>query len=134
MNEGRREIIQVVVVLVAIIFLIKLFSIQVLNDSYKNLASINAIRKEVQYPVRGLIKDRNGKIMVYNSPEFDLLIILREVKNFDSARFCQVFEMTQEELRGRFKSLLTEIKNKKASKLHPTPFIRQLSDYFLSKI
>jgi penicillin-binding protein 2 len=134
MNEGRREIIQVVVVLVAIIFLVKLFSIQVINDSYKNLASINAIRKEVQYPVRGLIKDRNGKIMVYNSPEFDLLIILREVKNFDSARFCKVFDITQEELRGRFKSLLTEIKNKKASKLQPTPFIRQLSDYDLAKI
>jgi penicillin-binding protein 2 len=134
MNEGRKEIIQVVVVVVAIIFLIKLFSIQVLNDSYKNLASINAIRKEVQYPVRGLIKDRNGKIMVYNSPEFDLLIILKEVKNFDSARFCKVFDMTQEELRGRFKSLLTEIRNKKASKLQPTPFIRQLSDYDLAKI
>jgi penicillin-binding protein 2 len=134
MNEGRKEIIQVVVVLVAIVFLIKLFSIQVLNDSYKNLASINAIRKEVQYPVRGLIKDRNGKIMVYNSPEFDLLIILREVKDFDSARFCKVFDITQEELRGRFKSLSTEIKNKKASKLQPTPFIRQLSDYDLAKI
>ncbi|HEY8938209.1 MAG TPA: peptidoglycan glycosyltransferase, partial [Cyclobacteriaceae bacterium] len=97
MNEGRREIIQVVIVLVAIVFLIKLFSIQVLNDNYKNLASINAIRKEIQYPVRGLIRDRNGKLIVYNSPEFDLLIILKEVKHFDSARFCEVFDMSQEE-------------------------------------
>jgi penicillin-binding protein 2 len=134
MNEGRKEIIQGVVVLVAIIFLIKLFSIQVLNDNYKNLASINAIRKEIQYPVRGLIYDRNGKIIVYNNPEFDLLIILKELENFDSAKFCQVFDMTQEELRGRFNSLLTEIKNKKASKLQPTPFIRQLSNYDLAKI
>jgi penicillin-binding protein 2 len=134
MNEGRKEIIQIVVVLVAIIFLVKLFAIQVLNDNYKNLADINAIRKEIQYPVRGLIKDRNGKVMVYNNPEFDLLIILKEVKNFDSARFCQVFDMSQDELRGRFKALKTEIRNKKASKLQPTPFVRQLSNYDLAKI
>jgi len=134
MNEGRREIIQVVIVLVAIVFLIKLFSIQVLNDNYKNLASINAIRKEIQYPVRGLIRDRNGKLIVYNSPEFDLLIILKEVKHFDSARFCEVFDMSQEELRGRFKGLLTEIKNRKASELQPTPFVKQLSNYDLAKI
>jgi penicillin-binding protein 2 len=134
MNEGRKEIIQIVVVLVAIIFLIKLFSIQVLNDNYKNLASINAIRKEIQYPVRGMIRDRNGKIMVYNNPEFDLMIILKEVKDFDSANFCKVFDMSQEELRGRFNSLRTEIRNKKASKLQPSPFIRQLSNYDLAKI
>ncbi len=133
-NEGRKEIIQGVVILVAVIFLIKLFSIQVLNENYKNLASINAIRKEIQYPVRGLIYDRNGKIMVYNNPEFDLLIILKEIKNLDSARFCHVFDMTQEELKGRFKSLMSEIRNKKASELQPTPFIHQLSNFDLAKI
>jgi penicillin-binding protein 2 len=134
MNEGRKEIIQIVVVLVAIIFLIKLFAIQVVNDNYKNLASINAIRKEIQYPVRGMIRDRNGKIMVYNNPEFDLMIILKEVDNFDSANFCKVFDMSREELRGRFKALKSEIRNKKASKLQPSPFVRQLSNYDLAKI
>ncbi len=92
MNEGRREIIQFVFILIALVFLIKLFFIQVIEDSYKNLAGINAIRKEIQYPVRGLIYDRNGKLIVYNSPEYDLLIILREVEHFDTLRFrrCSV--------------------------------------------
>src|SRR5688572_13923763 len=103
MNEGRKEIIQFVFVLMGFIFLVKLFFIQILEDSYKNLADVNAIRKEVQYPIRGIIKDRNGKLIVYNNPEFDLMIILREVKNFDSTRFCQVFEITQQQLRGLYK-------------------------------
>jgi len=134
MNEGRKEIIQIVIVLVAIVFLIKLFAIQVVNDSYKNLADINAILKETKYPVRGLITDRKGKLIVYNDPEYNLLIILKEVKHLDSAKFCHVFEMPPEELRARFKGLITEIRNHKASELQPTPFIKQLSNYDLAKI
>lgn len=134
MNEGRREIIQIVFVLIALIFLVKLFFIQVVDDTYENLADINAIRKDVQHRVRGLIYDRNGKLMVYNNPEYDLLIILKEVKNFDSTRFCQVFQITPQELRGYFKTLQTDIRNRKASELQPTPFIKQLSNKDMAMI
>jgi penicillin-binding protein 2 len=134
MNEGRKEIIQFVFVLIGFVFLVKLFFIQIIEDSYKNLADVNAIRKEVQYPIRGIIKDRNGKLIVYNNPEFDLMIILREVKNLDSARFCQVFEITQAQLQNLFKGFHTEIRNRKANELQPYPFIRQLSNYDLARI
>lgn len=134
MNEGRREIIQIVFVLIGLIFLIKLFSIQVLEGTYKDLAAVNAIRKVPQPPVRGLIRDRNGKLIVYNSPEFDLMIILKEVKHFDSARFCQVFGIDQERLRNHFKNLRTEIRNRKASELQPYAFMRQLSTLDLARI
>ena len=80
MNEGRKEIIQIAFVLVGVIFLVKLFFIQVLDDRYDKLAYSNAILREVDYPVRGLIKDRNGKLIVYNTPEFDLQIIHKEVR------------------------------------------------------
>ena len=100
MNEGRKEIIQIAIVLVGIIFLIKLFFIQVLDSRYAELADSNAILREVDYPVRGLIKDRNGKLIVYNTPEFDLLIIHKEVKTLDTAKFCEVFEMTPAELQA----------------------------------
>jgi len=134
MNEGRREIIQFVFILIALVFLIKLFFIQVIEDSYKNLAGINAIRKEIQYPVRGLIYDRNGKLIVYNSPEYDLLIILREVEHFDTLRFQQVFGITKEQVKQHFKDLYTAIRSRKASELQPTPFIRQLSNEDLARI
>lgn len=134
MNEGRKEIIQIVFILIGLVFLIKLFSIQVLEDSYKDLAAVNAIRKVPQPPVRGLIRDRNGKLIVYNNPEFDLMIVLKEVEHFDSARFCTVFGIDNDKLKGYFKNLKTEIKNKKASELQPYPFIRQLSTFDLAKI
>lgn len=131
MNEGRREIIQIVFVLVGVIFLVKLFFIQVVDSRYKQLADSNAIRAEVDYPVRGLIKDRNGKLIVYNTPEFDLNIIHKEVKTFDSARFCEVFSKTPEELRLLFKELKAR---REYSSVKPTIFLTKLSTLDFAKI
>jgi len=134
MNEGRKEVIQIVFLLIGIVFLFKLFFIQVVDSSYKDLANGNAIRKEVQYPVRGLITDRNGKLIVYNNPEYDLMIVLHDVHAFDSAQFIKVFDLNPVALRGLFKDFFREIKNKKANSLQPYPFIRQLSNFDLAKI
>jgi penicillin-binding protein 2 len=131
MNEGRREIIQAAFVLVALIFLVKLFFIQVVDRKYKDLADSNAILKQVDYPVRGLIYDRNGKILVYNTPEFDLQIIKKEVKTLDSARFCEVFSMTMPQLRQKFKELKAK---REYSAVKPTVFITQLSTLDFAKI
>jgi penicillin-binding protein 2 len=124
MNEGRREIIQIAFILIALIYLVKLFFIQVVDPRYAQLAHMNAIHRIVDYPDRGIIKDRNGKVLVYNTPEFDLLIITKEVKNLDSARFCEVFSMSIEQLRQTFK----ELKQKREySRVKPTVFIKSLS-------
>lgn len=124
MNEGRREIIQIAFITVAIIFLIKLFFIQVIDRRYKDLADSNAIHQIVDYPDRGLIKDRNGKVLVYNTPEFDLQIIRKEVKTLDSARFCKVFSMSMEQLRQAFRDLRAK---REYSPAKPTVFIKGLS-------
>ncbi|MBX2961589.1 MAG: peptidoglycan glycosyltransferase [Cyclobacteriaceae bacterium] len=131
MNEGRKEILQVVIVLTGIVFLVKLFFIQLLDDRYAQLADSNSIMKNIEYPFRGLIHDRNGNLLVYNSPEFDLLIVKREVTHLDSARFCEVFDMTQHELNIKFKELRAR---KEYSPYKPTVFIKQLSNYDFAKI
>ncbi len=131
MNEGRKEIFQIVFVLTGIIFLVKLFTVQILDDRYEQLAASNSIMKEIEYPFRGLIYDRNGKLLVYNSPEFDLLIVTKEVKQLDSARFCEVFDITHAELLLRFKELKAR---KEYSPYKPTVFIKQLSNYDFAKI
>lgn len=131
MNEGRKEIIQIAFVLIGIVFLVKLFFIQVLDDRYDKLAYSNAILREVDYPVRGLIKDRNGKLIVYNTPEFDLQIIYKEVKTLDSAKFCEVFSMTMDDLKQKFK----ELKQKREySPVKLTTFLTQLSTLDFAKI
>jgi len=131
MNESRKEILQVVIVLVGIIFLIKLFSIQVLDNRYAQMAEGNAIMRQVEYPFRGLIYDRNKKLIVYNTPEYDLEVIIKEVKHFDSAKFCQVFEMSQQELRNKFKEMKAR---KEYSPFKPTLFIDQLSNIDFAKV
>lgn len=131
MNEGRKEIFQIVIVLVAIVFLVKLFFIQVLDDRYAELSDSNAILRQTEYPVRGLIKDRYGKLIVYNTPEFNLEVLLKDVKKFDSAKFCDVFEISREELRKKFKEMKAR---KEYSRYKPTLFLSQLSTTDFAKV
>ncbi len=131
MNEGRREILQIVFVLIGIIFLVKLFFIQVLDNRYAELADSNAILRQVEYPFRGLITDRKGKLIVYNTPEYDLEVIVKDIKKFDSVQFCKVFDLTPKALRIKFKELKAR---KEYSPYKPTRFIDQLSNYDFAKI
>ncbi|MCU0357997.1 MAG: penicillin-binding protein 2 [Cyclobacteriaceae bacterium] len=131
MIEGRKEIFQIVFVLVALVFLIKLFAIQVIDDRYAQLAASNSIMKEVDYPFRGLIYDRHGNLLVYNSPEYDLMVVTREVKQLDTARFCEVFDINKDQLLAIFRDLRAR---KEYSQFKPTVFIRQLSNYDFAKI
>src|SRR5882672_4446188 len=126
MNEGRKEIFQVAFVLVGIIFLVKLFFIQVLDGRYAELANSNSILRQIEYPFRGLIKDRHGKLIVYNTPEYDLEVIVKDVKELDSSKFCQVFHLTRQELRKKFKEL--KARKKEYSPVKPMRFIERLSN------
>ena len=131
MNEGRKEIIQIAFIAVGIIFLVKLFFIQVVDSRYEELAKGNAILREIDPPVRGLIRDRNGKLLVFNTPEFDLEIVRKEVEELDSARFCEVFDMTLPELRKKFRELKAK---REYSPVKPTVFLKQLSNLDFAKI
>lgn len=131
MNEGRKEIFQLAIVVIVIVFLVKLFYIQVLDDRYAELADSNAILKQVEYPFRGLIYDRKGKLIVYNTPEYKLEVLLKDVKKFDSARFCKVFNISLQELRGKFKEMKAR---KEFSRYKPTLFINQLSTIDFARV
>ncbi len=131
MNEGRKEILQIVFVLTGIVFLVKLFSIQVLDTRYGELAASNSVLPQVEYPFRGLIYDRNGKLIVSNSPEYYVEVIYKDIKKFDTAKFCSVFELSHEELRSKFRELKTR---KEYSPAKPTLFLDKLSNLDFAKI
>ncbi len=126
MNEGRKEIFQVLFILIGIIFLVKLFFVQVADDRYAELANSNSILREIEYPFRGLIKDRNGKLIVYNTPEYDLTVVVKDVKKFDSVKFCEVFSLTREELRKKFRGM--RARKKEFSPVKPMRFLERLSN------
>jgi penicillin-binding protein 2 len=77
-----------------------------------------------------LITDRQGKLIVYNTPEYDLMVVYKDVKNLDTAKFCQVFGITTEELRKKFNRFreMKKSKDKDFTPVKPMLFIDQLSN------
>ncbi|HRS53746.1 MAG TPA: penicillin-binding protein 2 [Bacteroidales bacterium] len=105
MKQGyseRRYIISAIFVIVAVIFVIRLFYIQVIDDSYKKMADNNTLRILTEYPARGLIYDKNGKLLVYNEATYDLMVVPKEVKNIDTADLCKLLGISREVFQARF--------------------------------
>ena len=90
----RQYVIGSIFILVAIILLIKLFVIQIVDDSYKHSSNTNTLRYITQYPSRGKIYDRNGKLLVYNDAVYDLMIIPSQAKDIDTASFCKLLNIS----------------------------------------
>ena len=117
----RRFIISVIFLSVGIIFLLRLFYIQVIDESYKLSANNNVLRSITEYPARGLLYDRNGKLLVYNQPVYDLMIIPKQVRMQDTAEFCSLIGITPFDYINKF------IKAKNYSRVKPSIFEKQLS-------
>lgn len=106
-----------------IIYLIRIFYIQVIDDSYKLSANDNALRHKIEYPERGVIYDRNGKILVYNEAAYDLMVIPRKVKEIDTLDFCELLDITKED----FIKKLNKLKEQKYSSYRPEIFQTEIS-------
>lgn len=99
----RRYIIAGIILGVAAIFILRLFSIQITNKTYKQFATRNVLRKVVVFPARGFIYDRNKAMMVYNKAAYDLWVVPREVKPFDTTALCGIVQMERQDLRDALK-------------------------------
>ncbi|HNP20231.1 MAG TPA: penicillin-binding protein 2 [Fulvivirga sp.] len=128
MEDSRKYIIQLIIIVVAIIFLIKLFSIQVLDSKYAQAANSNIIHKVVEYPYRGLIYDRNGELIVYNTPQYNLVVVPKDVRHIDTVKFCQLFNITKAEFEEKLQAA------KKFSYVQPSIFLKQLSNKDLARV
>lgn len=117
----RKYVIGSIFVLVAIILLIKLFIIQIIDDSYKHSYENNTLRYITQYPSRGKIYDRNGKLLVYNDAVYDLMVVPNQVKNIDTLSFCKLLNIND----SIFNNYMN--KAKKYSRITPSIFISQIT-------
>src|ERR1700741_172103 len=99
----RKFIISGFFILVAIIYISRLFYLQIVEDQYMKDARNNAFRYRTEYPVRGYIYDRKGKLLVYNAPSYDLLVTPKLAKDCDTMALCQVLEITKAEFLKRMK-------------------------------
>ncbi|WP_191858053.1 penicillin-binding protein 2 [Hanstruepera ponticola] len=93
----RQFLLFIIIILVGFTFLGRLFYLQVYTFNTQNLYEDNAIRKVYDYPKRGFVYDRNGKLLVGNQPSYDVMVIPREVKPLDTTEFCALLKITKEQ-------------------------------------
>jgi penicillin-binding protein 2 len=97
----RKYIIIGFFLLIGLFYLVRLFYVQILVDKYILSANNNVLRYVTQYPARGLVFDRNGKLLVYNEAAYDLMVIPRQVKNPDTMALCRLIGIDKAEFINR---------------------------------
>lgn len=124
--QNRQRVIAAIITVVIVIYILRLFSIQILQSRYKEGADSNAFLKKTLYPPRGLIYDRNGVLLVYNKPAYDITLIMREIQNLDTISLCRSLDITKEEFIQRIKNIKDRRKNAGYSSYTPQIFMTQL--------
>ena len=125
--EKRKYIIGGFIVIIAAIFLVRLFDLQINDEKYKRSADSNAFLKKTVYPSRGLIYDRNGELVVFNQPAYDVMLIPRDVQLFDTLDFCATLNITKEQFDKRITDMKDRRLNPGYSSYTPQRLITQLS-------
>ena len=131
--DNRRYVIAGVAVLIVVVYTIRLFMLQITSDDYKKSADSNAFLKKIEYPSRGVISDRNGKLLVYNQPSYDIMVVMNEVGNrLDTLELCQALNITKEDFDSRMTTIKDRNKNPGYSRFTQQLFMSQLSDHDFS--
>jgi len=117
---GRKFVIMIIYLVVGIIFITRLFFLQVVDDRWKALAASASERMIKEYPSRGLIFDRDGEILVSNTAVYDLMVLPKDVESIDTAAFCELAQIDRE----TYEREITKAKNYSLYK--PSVFIKQI--------
>ena len=120
---NRKYVIMAFIVLASAGLIIRLFVIQVVKDSYRMSADNNVLRYVTQYPARGLIYDRNGKLIVFNQAAYDLMVVPAQTsKEIDTSGFCNLLGISVELFRKQMNAAVAY------SRRAPSVFLKQISN------
>lgn len=122
----RRYIIAIVVVIIVLVYVGQLFYLQLLSPQYRDYADSNAFLRRTLYPARGAIYDRNGKLLVYNRPTYDVMMVVREMQQFDTLDFCRTLDIDMERFHTLNADMRDRRKNPGYSSYTPQLFMSQL--------
>lgn len=125
--RGRSIQIGVAITIVALLFLSKLFYIQIIDDSAKKSAENNAVRTEIIYPARGQMVDRNGNLIVYSKAAYDLMIVPALVKDFDTTELCRILDIEPQKIIDRIEAT-------RNMRYRPTVLISQMTSEDYAKL
>lgn len=126
---NRRLVIGGIAATVVFVYIVRLFALQLASDDYKKNADSNAFLKKIEFPSRGTITDRNGELMVYNQPSYDIMVVMNEEKGrLDTMEFCRAIGITKEFFIQRMDKIKDRNKNPGYSRFTQQLFMSQLSD------
>lgn len=117
----RKVLFPTIIFIATILIILRLFYLQIIDDSLKLKSDNNAIKIKYDYPERGYIYDRNGKLLVANQPSYDIMVIPRDVKDIDTTEFCSLLQISKEDFLKSMK------KAKNYSERLPSVFLAQLN-------
>lgn len=127
--ENRRYVIGGVAIFIVTVYIIRLFTLQIMSDDYKKNADSNAFLKKVEFPARGVISDRNGQLLVYNQNAYDIMVVMNEEKGrLDTTEFCNSLGITKEYFIKRMDEIKDRNKNPGYSRFTQQLFMSQLSE------
>lgn len=125
--EKRKYTTGGVVILIVLVFIIRLFTLQIMSDDYKRNADSNALLQRIKYPPRGLIYDRQGRLLVFNQPAYDITVVMKEVEKFDTLELATSLGVTKDFLVKRFKDIKNRRLNPGYSRYTHQVLLTQLS-------
>jgi penicillin-binding protein 2 len=117
----RKVLLPTIILIATVLLVMRLFYLQVIDDSLKLKSDNNAIKIKYDYPERGYIYDRKGKLLVANQPSYDIMVIPKDVKNIDTIEFCSLLNISKEDFLKKI------AKAKVYSPRLPTVFMAQLN-------
>lgn len=117
----RKAILPAVIIISSVLLIARIFYLQVIDETLKLKSENNAIKKVFDFPERGYIYDRNGKLLVANQPSYDIMVVPREIKDIDTTEFCSLLNITKEDFIKKIK------KARIYSPMLPSVFLSQLN-------
>lgn len=125
--SGRKYVLGGIAVVIILVYLLRLFTLQLTSDDFKRSADSNAFLKRIQFPARGAIRDREGKLLVYNQPAYDIMVVISEMVNVDTLDLCQSLGIDKDWFDRRMVEIMDRSRNPGYSKYTQQLFMSQLS-------
>ncbi len=125
--DTRRFVIGGIAIGIVLLYIIRLFVLQIMTDDYKRNADSNAFLRKTQYPARGAIYDRNGALLVFNQPAYDITIVPREIEYLDTLDLCRTLNITRDYFVKRMEDIRDRRQNPGYSRYTHQLFMSQLS-------
>ncbi|MBO4812333.1 MAG: penicillin-binding protein 2 [Prevotella sp.] len=127
--EYRKFVVAGVAIVIVVVYILRLFTLQLMSDDYKKTADSNAFLRKIDYPSRGVITDRNGNLLVYNQPSYDIMVVEQEARDhFDTLELCQTLGISRRELDSCIAVMHDTRKNPGYSRYTQQMLVSQLSD------